>query len=103
MCPSGARLPIVHSPSGGLDSSVVAACLPDVPTIVTCLNVSTTGAGDESSYAREVAMKAGLQLVEHRRNGADVKLEDLLEAPAHPEPINWLARTYPAGSCRRRS
>ena len=53
--------------SGGLDSSVILACLGTVPSgpAVICLNMYTEiPEGDERSYARKAAKRAGCELVE---------------------------------------
>lgn len=87
---AGRYTSIVHALSGGLDSSIVLACLRDVPAPVTCLNAFTSGAGDERALARLAAKKAGRELLEQHRTAAVVKLESLLLAPSCPEPINYL-------------
>lgn len=52
--------------SGGLDSSVTAACLAAARRPFTCLNLITPAdaAGDESDYARAVANHLGVKLTE---------------------------------------
>jgi asparagine synthase (glutamine-hydrolysing) len=51
--------------SGGLDSSIIAACLADAGTPFRCVNFATRARdGDERSYARSVAAEFGLDLVE---------------------------------------
>jgi asparagine synthase (glutamine-hydrolysing) len=81
---------ILHALSGGLDSSIVLACLRDAPAAITCLNAFTSGAGDERALARLVAQKAGRELLEQQRIGAEVKLDPLLLAPSSPEPIDYM-------------
>jgi asparagine synthase (glutamine-hydrolysing) len=59
---------IWHSLSGGLDSSIVAACLADAPSKprVTCHNFFLDGPNsDERVFARQVAKRAGFELIEH--------------------------------------
>lgn len=51
--------------SGGLDSSIIAACLSQAGFAFPCINFATRSRdGDERSYARAVAERFGLQLVE---------------------------------------
>jgi asparagine synthase (glutamine-hydrolysing) len=51
--------------SGGLDSSIIAACLANAGAKVPCINFATrTRDGDERDYARDVAATFGLELVE---------------------------------------
>ena len=71
---------IVHQASGGLDSSIVAACMADesLNTDVLCFNFFTEMAeGDERSYARVIAQSTGFELVECQMRVSDQKLEDL--------------------------
>jgi len=52
--------------SGGLDSSIVAACLAAADRDFTCLNlVASNPTGDERHYARVVAARVARPLVEH--------------------------------------
>jgi asparagine synthase (glutamine-hydrolysing) len=58
---------IIHSLSGGLDSSIVLACLKTAPSApdVTCLNVySEHPEGDERRYARKAMAEHGYPLIE---------------------------------------
>ncbi|HUW52962.1 MAG TPA: asparagine synthase C-terminal domain-containing protein [Rhodanobacter sp.] len=49
--------------SGGLDSSIVAACLKDARPRVTCFNLATSVPGaDERQYARQMAAYLGVEL-----------------------------------------
>lgn len=52
--------------SGGLDSSVTAACLAATPRPFACLNLATChdAAGNESHYARQVTDHFGMELAE---------------------------------------
>lgn len=81
---------ILHALSGGLDSSIVLACLRDASTTITCMNAFSSGAGDERAFARSVAHRVGCELLEHHQAAADVNLQALLSVPPHPEPINCL-------------
>jgi asparagine synthase (glutamine-hydrolysing) len=81
---------ILHALSGGLDSSIVLACLRDASTTITCMNAFSSGVGDERAYARSVAQHVGRELLEHRQAAADVNLQALLRVPPYPEPINCL-------------
>lgn len=55
---------IILNLSGGLDSSIVAAALPDQAS-ATCLTLVTSGpSGDERAYAREVSQRLNLPLTE---------------------------------------
>lgn len=56
--------------SGGLDSSIVAACLADADRDFACVNlVATNPSGDERDFARAVAARTGRPL--HERDMAD--------------------------------
>jgi len=49
--------------SGGLDSSIVAACLQNCPARVVCCNLVTPVPGvDERQYARQMAVQLGVEL-----------------------------------------
>jgi asparagine synthase (glutamine-hydrolysing) len=72
---------IVHELSGGLDSSVVAACLGrnKVRSEVLCFHYFTEmSEGDERRYAREAAQSAGCELVEAEANVSERSLASLL-------------------------
>jgi asparagine synthase (glutamine-hydrolysing) len=80
---------IVHNLSGGLDSSIVASCLKSAPSRprVTCLNYFTTGPNeDERHYARLMAQRAGIELVERELDPRCVRLEEILELRCSPRP-----------------
>lgn len=82
---------ILHSLSGGLDSSIILACLRDVPAKITCLNVFTSeAAGDERALARLAARQAERELLERHHEATDVTFEALLQVPVCPEPIHSL-------------
>jgi asparagine synthase (glutamine-hydrolysing) len=59
------RGPVVLQLSGGLDSSILAACLHEAEVPFTGVNFATRSAdGDERRYARAVAVSLGVPLVE---------------------------------------
>jgi asparagine synthase (glutamine-hydrolysing) len=67
--------------SGGLDSSIVAACLASAGVPFRALTLVTDEAtGDERAYARMVARHFGVELAERRREPSQI---DLSSAPAH--------------------
>ena len=73
---------IVHELSGGLDSSIVAACMVDAntDTDVLCFNYYTEiNEGDERSYARAIAQSTGFEFLENEARVSDTKLEALLD------------------------
>ena len=78
--------------SGGLDSSIVAACLatapskPEIVAINTCLDVETA---DERVFAREVAGRCGFELVEnHASSSRMIDLSPRPERSVVPDPID---------------
>ena len=61
--PDGSR--VVLRLSGGLDSSIIAACLAPADADFSCINFATQSRdGDERNYACDVARRFGLRLVE---------------------------------------
>jgi len=83
---------IVHTLSGGLDSSIVLACLRDAPTKprIVCLNLHSPGSNtDERAYARLAAGRAGCELVERERNG-NLDLTQMLKVQRSPTPESYL-------------
>ncbi|MGB6489679.1 MAG: asparagine synthase-related protein, partial [Steroidobacteraceae bacterium] len=61
------RRSILHELSGGLDSSIVLACLagaPAAPRVACCTHVTDSSEGDERCYARLMARRAHVPLVE---------------------------------------
>lgn len=83
---------IVHLLSGGLDSSIILACLKDAPTqpAITCLNYHSPGSNsDEREYAQLVARDAGYALVERERDPA-LSLEPLLRVRLSPVPTDYI-------------
>lgn len=78
--------------SGGLDSSIIASCLPNEPQApgITCVNYFSSGPDtDERDYARLAAAAAGRELVEHERS-AEFRLEGVLEVARTPKPTFYL-------------
>lgn len=79
---------ILHSLSGGLDSSIVLACLSSSPTRpqVTCFTAYTAGAdGDERPFARMAAARANCQLAEFAHQ-APTELSSVFPAQQLPSP-----------------
>ena len=82
---------VLLSLSGGLDSSIVLACLEDAPSRpqVTCFHYYPLGADlDERAFARAAAAKAGLALIERPRDSS-FSLQPLLTIHRAPEPTNY--------------
>ena len=80
---------ILHNLSGGLDSSIVLSCLvtaPSRPELV-CLNYFDTGPHeDERHYARAMAGRVGVELVEQQMDPRSVRLQKLLSLRRSPRP-----------------
>jgi asparagine synthase (glutamine-hydrolysing) len=77
--------------SGGLDSSIVLACLADAPSRprITCFHYYPLGADlDERAFARAAAAKAGVKLIERARDPS-FSLQPLLSIHRSPEPTNY--------------
>ncbi|MHB8812704.1 MAG: asparagine synthase-related protein [Steroidobacteraceae bacterium] len=82
---------VLLSLSGGLDSSIVVACLRDAPSRpqVTCFHYYPLGADlDERAFARAAAAKAGAELIERPRDSS-FSLQPLLTVHRAPEPTNY--------------
>jgi asparagine synthase (glutamine-hydrolysing) len=80
---------ILHNLSGGLDSSIVLSCLKSAPSRprVTCLNYFTTGPNeDERHYARLMAQRAGVELVERELDPGSLRIEEILNLRCAPRP-----------------
>ena len=74
------------SVSGGLDSSVIAACLAKAGAETTCLTMFTDDpAGDERPFARALCSHLGLRLIERPYRLEDIDIEEPL-APHLPRP-----------------
>jgi len=80
---------IVHSLSGGLDSSIVLSCLKSAPSRpdVTCLHYFGTGPDeDERRYARLMAGHVGAELIEHPLTVEEPQLEQIFHLHRTPRP-----------------
>jgi len=80
---------VIHNLSGGLDSSIVLACLKDAPThpSITCLHYfSPSSNEDERQYARLAAGHMNADLVEHGLDAATISLERILQIRLAPKP-----------------
>jgi len=90
---TGGRLLV--SVSGGLDSSIVAACLVQAGRDVHCVTMFTADpAGDERVYARELCRHLNLPLIERAYRVEDVDI-DAAMSPHLPRPIGrTLAQAY---------
>lgn len=84
---------ILQKLSGGLDSSIVATSLAGAPSQprVVCLNHFGTGPEeDERDFARAVARRGGLELVEHRSRADTVRLRAMFEVAGSVRPWSYL-------------
>lgn len=85
---------ILHSLSGGLDSSIVLSCLANGArrSVVTCLNYYSTGPDeDERRYARLAANRAGVALIERQLEAKEVDLERILQVRRSAKPGYYVA------------
>lgn len=77
---------LLLSVSGGLDSSIIAACLASAGADVACLTMfSDDAAGDERVFARAVCKHLGLRLIERAYRLDDIDIDEPL-APHLPRP-----------------
>jgi asparagine synthase (glutamine-hydrolysing) len=81
---------VVHTLSGGLDSSIVACCLGNAPAHpeVVCINDYSSGPdSDERKFARLAAQRGGFALIERERR-SDLRFEQFLRCvrTAVPSP-----------------
>ena len=84
---------ILHNLSGGLDSSIVLSCLATAPTHpeLVCLNYFGTGPNeDERRYARLMAKRAEVTLIEQQLDASTVHLQALLGLRRSPRPWFYL-------------
>ncbi len=82
---------IVHMLSGGLDSSIILACLRQAPARpqMACLNYYSAGCNtDEREYARLAASEGGFEVIERERDSS-VSLEPLLRIRESPIPADY--------------
>lgn len=80
----------LHRLSGGLDSSIIAACLGDAPEKpkLSCYTYFFPGGrSDERPWARLAASRCGLRHEEHAVTPASIPLSSVLDAPPSVEPI----------------
>jgi len=80
---------ILHELSGGLDSSIVLACLSHTSTraALTCINLySDRAEGDERSLARTAAGGTGFPLVERPIRPSETTLRRMLNVPRIARP-----------------
>lgn len=83
---------IVHMLSGGLDSSIILACLRDAPRrpAIACVNFYSQGCNtDERDYARLAAREAGHDIIERERDSG-LSLEPLLRVRRSAVPTDYL-------------
>lgn len=84
---------VCHSLSGGLDSSVVLACLRDAPSrpAITCFHHYFPDLqSDERPFARQMAASADIELIEHLVEPAAVRLEELQKVSKAARPWFYL-------------
>ena len=82
---------ILHMLSGGLDSSIILACMKDAPSRpqLTCVNYYSPGSNtDERAYARLAASDAECELIERQRDST-LSLEALLHIRKSPVPTDY--------------
>lgn len=80
--------------SGGIDSAILLGCLSRVmpPQRIVCINYHSPGTdGDERRFARLAARRAGVELIEQRRD-ARFRLESVLGVARTPSPGSYLGR-----------
>jgi asparagine synthase (glutamine-hydrolysing) len=75
--------------SGGLDSSIIAACIgtaPEKPELHSYTYYTPGGRSDARPWARLAAMRSGLKHEEHAVTAESIPLPSLVDAPAFVEP-----------------
>jgi len=92
---------VVHSLSGGLDSSIVLSCLHTAPSrpAITCVHYfhdSTTDA-DERAFARSAASHFNRELVERKLDASQVRLDAMLNVSKFPRPAVYQYSVQHAG------
>ena len=84
---------ILHTLSGGLDSSIILAGLMECrdPEDVTCINYfpKSDKSGDERYFARLIAKHYGVELIERELDPAHVKMEKLFDIS-----LSWTPELY---------
>lgn len=102
--------PVLLSVSGGLDSSIIAACLAKAGTRTVCLTMFTDDpAGDERPFARALCEHLGLPLIERPYRLEDIDItaplaanqprpRDRTQAVAHERVHYSVAREIGAGA-----
>lgn len=83
---------IWHRLSGGLDSSIVLACLqsaPSTPRVVCANRYSRRADSDEREFARLAARHTACELIELERDPG-FNLEDVFEARLSERPVNYI-------------
>jgi asparagine synthase (glutamine-hydrolysing) len=91
---------LLHTISGGLDSSIVLACLQDAPSrpALTCVTYHSPGSdGDEREFARLAARRAGVELIEKPRDPT-ISFEPLLHIRRTSAPLTTFL--YHLENCR---
>ncbi len=77
---------------GGLDSSILLACLKEAPTSleVTCLNVfHDCPMGDERYYARKATAHVDVPLIEYSESTANLHFEEMENTPLTTVPLYY--------------
>ncbi|WP_157995550.1 asparagine synthase-related protein [Peristeroidobacter soli] len=85
----GDHASVLHRLSGGLDSSIIAACLAGVPARprLACYTYFTPGGrSDERPWARLAASKYQLQHQEHSAVADQIPLPNVMSSPPQVEP-----------------
>ena len=88
---------IVHMLSGGLDSSIVLACLARIKTRpqIRCINYyDTAAAGDERQFARLAAVRAQTKITEIHLDPTAVPAEKILGFARFASPTPWAEAFY---------
>jgi asparagine synthase (glutamine-hydrolysing) len=91
---------LLHTISGGLDSSIVLACLQDAPSqpALACVTYHSPGSdGDEREFARLAARRAGVELIERPRDPT-ISFEPLLHVRRTSVPLTTFL--YHLENCR---
>lgn len=87
---AGCHESVLHRLSGGLDSSIIAACLKDAPgepRICCYTYYNPRGCSDERPWARLAARHTGHEHIECPVTAGDIPLEQILSLPPFVEPV----------------